>query len=141
MLARVDLDFQPQRDRGRVLRVEPVDEGNAPLGLFPLRLAEPGIENFAQRFHRRTCRLDPCLDKIDVLGITSGGFEVKFVECRAAPERKSIAQQRMRKYLYDRAADYEILLDLEVLDPRNDRPPFADKVTGDHNYASTFALT
>jgi len=52
----------------------------APVGLFPLRLAEPGIEDFTQRFHRRTCRLGPCLDKINVLGITSGGFEVKFVE-------------------------------------------------------------
>jgi hypothetical protein len=92
MFTRVDLDFQPQRDRGRVLRVEPLDESNAPLGLFPLRLAEPGIEDFAQRFHRRTCRLGPCLDKINVLGITSGGFEVKFVERSAAPERKSIAQ-------------------------------------------------
>jgi hypothetical protein len=47
----------------------------------------------------------------------------------------------MRKYLYERAADDEILLDLEVLDPRNDRPPFADIVAGDHNSASTFALT
>src|SRR6266851_1750613 len=42
MLPRINLDLQPQRDRWRVLRVEPVDEGDAPLRLFPLRFAEPG---------------------------------------------------------------------------------------------------
>ena len=44
MLARIDLDLQPQRDRRRVLGIEPVDEGDASLGLFPLRFAEPRIE-------------------------------------------------------------------------------------------------
>ena len=66
---------------------------------------------------------------------------MKFIERRAAPERQRIAQMPMRKYLDERAADDEILLDLRVLNPRSFRPPFGNIVTRDHSSASTFALT
>jgi len=73
--------------------------------------------------------------------MAGSGFEMKLIERRAAPERKRIAQVPMRKYLDERAADDEILLDLEVLNPRGYRPPLGDVVTRDHSSASTFALT
>jgi len=65
---------------------------------------------------------------------------MKLVERRAAPERKSFAQERVREYLDERAADDEILLDLEILHPRGLRPPLGDVVPRDHNSASTLAL-
>jgi hypothetical protein len=141
MLAGIDLDLQPQTERRHILGIEFVDESDATLGLFPLRFAKPPIKNFAQRFHHRTRRLGPCLDKVHVFGIPRGGFEMKLVERRTAPERKSIAQDRMRENLDDRPADDQILLDLEVLDPGGMCPPLGDVVARDHSSASTLALT
>ncbi len=69
---------------------------------------------------RRCPAVSPYLDKFDIFGITGSGFEVKLVERRAAPECHRVAQVLVRKYLNERVADHEHLLDLEILDPRMD---------------------
>jgi hypothetical protein len=63
------------------------------------------------------------------------------VQRGATPKREFFPEMRMRKNLYERPADDQILFDLCILNPRNDRPPFRDVVARYHASGSTSAFT
>src|SRR6266571_7196174 len=83
VLARIDFDLEPQSDRRHILGIETVNESHT---TFPLRPAQPVIENFMDSFHHTAGRLGHGLYKIDVLRITRGRFQVKFVKRGATAE-------------------------------------------------------
>jgi hypothetical protein len=106
------------RTGGVILGVEAVSERHPAFRLLPLRCPKPGVEFLAQRRHHRAGWPGPRLHKVDILGVAGGRLEMKLVERRPAPERESVAQERVREDLDERSADHQVLLDLEVLDPR-----------------------
>jgi len=107
---------------------------------FHFGLPKPRVENAAERLHHRACRFRFRLNEVNVFGIPGGRLQVKLVQRRSTTEGESLMERGMREYLDQRAADDEVLLDLEVLNPRRFRPPFGDVVARDHRSGSTSAL-
>ena len=118
-----------------------VEERYPAFRLFPPRFAKPRIEGRAQRFHHRPGGSGFRLDQVDILGVAGGRFQVQFVQRRPATEGKGFMQDRLRKDGHQRAANNEVLLNLEVLHPGCVAAPFRDEVTRNHNWSSTSVLT
>src|SRR5580700_190879 len=109
--------------------------------LFPLWLAEPGIENTPQRSQCWSDRTRPDLDQIDILGIPRRWFHVQFVQRRAATKRERRRQVTLRIDLHQSPTDDKILFDLEILYPRYSGAPGSDVVPRDHASDSTSPFT
>ena len=84
MLARVDLDFQPQTLSGQGRRFEPIDKRGCARSPFPVRLPKPGRKHFAKAVERWTDGFCTHLNKVDVFRIPRRRAEEQLVKGRAA---------------------------------------------------------
>jgi hypothetical protein len=58
------------------------------------------------------------LDKINILRIAGSGLEMELVKRCPAPEGEGLRKHWVTEDLNERSADDEVLLDLDILNPR-----------------------
>src|SRR5690606_7126231 len=70
-----------------------------------------------------------------------GGTKMQLVEGRAPTEGERLCEARAREDLDEGTADDEVLLDLDVLNPRSMGAPCGDEIARDHVSTSISAFT
>jgi len=140
VLARVDLDLQPEAKRRDVLRLEPVEQIHAALFENASWRAEPWVEHTSNAVECVADGLSARLYEIDVFGVAGCRCEVELEERGSAAERQAIRKPVGAEDIHERPADDEILLDPRVLGPRCVAAPLRDVRCRDHRSGSTCTL-
>lgn len=126
MLARDDLDFEPQRSHRRDLRLKPVHQRDAAFGTRSFRSPRPRVRSLAHCVQQWPDGASRRLHEVDVFRVAARRLDEQFIERYTAAQR-NLAGERWCAEKFDQCPrEDEVLRGLRDADRRpelKDRQP------------------